>query len=610
MINKKIVLDQFTLHPAEMVSALLGRNGFYFVLLLLCSIVVKVNYIPEGYIVSVGDIPFRLNIEKNLLKQIFYQWSNISGGGQQGTPDITQTFHLIFIYCLNYAGVLENNIQNIIFFLFLFISAFSMHQAINLLFKKVDQRLNSLISFAYAFNHTTMLMALAGGIYSTYYYIYMIFPLLLAIIYLGIADKGKFHYLILVSVLLLVFIGSFGNPAFLIGFILVISGFVLIRAALEKMVYVLVLQRLIFFFAFLLLILSIYTLPYFYSILSGASNAAINSFNLESTVAWAKWTKVDFTYIFRLDFIPMDVFPNNFSYESSLVRMASIVFSYAALAALIISTLTTRKVAIRSTLSFFIILISIIFYSSFMRMHDEMLFAFFSLPFAFALRSPEKLTIFFNTFLFLAIASNMNWLNIHNRIKIVIAILLIASVVEPLPFWFGKIHKNVSINTVWDKKYDTMIKIPDSYQQIANYLNNYDTGSYKILSMPYTGTIGAGWSLRKDWKFIGYDTTTQYFNNPVYLPLEGDVHFNFAIKMDANPIDYQLDDFILEMQKYGVKYLIVDQNVGNKYHLSNFYKIFQHTESYFELIGVFDRLKLYKIQEKYYVPIVQTGEVN
>ncbi len=582
---------------------------FYLVLLLLCSFSVAINFIPENYIVSVGDNPYRLNVENNLLKQIFYQWSNLTGGGLVNTPDITQSFQLLFFYFLDHLGFAPNNTQNIRFFLFLFVSGISMFQAIGLLFKNVDPALKILISLVYVFNHTTLTMSVSGGIYYTYYDMYMVFPLVLALIHVGINNNQKFHYLFYAAIILFFFIGAFSNPAYLFSFFGLVFFYVLLSSRSEKENYKIKILKFSFFTALTLLLLFPYFISYLYNFLLIGLDTLNATFSLNDTISWAKWTKVSFVDILRLNFIPTKIFPDNYSYNSSVVRIVSIYFSYTLMAALILSFLISKKEGKKTSADFLIIVIAIMFYSSYMRSHDAILKVFFSLPLSFSVRSPEKMTIFFNSFLLFALACNLNWINKSVRTKIGLAFLLLAALLEPLPFWLGKIHKNVSINSVWNNEYNTMIKIPDSYQEIANYLNYHDKGNYKILSMPYTGEIGVGWSVRKPWKFLGFDTTVQYFNNPVYLPIDGVANFSFAKKIDASPFDYNLDDFVLEIQKRGIKYLIVDENVGDLRHLYNFYSVFKNPEKYFEYMGVFGNLTLYNLKDDYFRPPIQARDL-
>jgi hypothetical protein len=578
---------------------------FYLVLFLLCSFSVAVNFIPEHYIVSVGDNPYRLNIEKNLFKQIFYQWSNLTGGGSVNTPDITQSFQLLFFYALDYLGFSQNNAQNIRFFLFLFISGFSMFHAIGLLFKNVDPRIKILISLIYTFNHTTLTMSLSGGIYYTYYDMYMVFPLVLALIQVGITNQQYFYYLFYAAIILFFFIGAFSNPAFLFSFFGLIFLYVLLGNKFEKENYKTKILKLSFFTALTLLLLFPYFISYLYNFSSIGLDTLNTAFNLDSTISWAKWTKVLFVDILRLNFIPTKIFPDNYSYNSSIIRVVSIFLSYTLMAAVILSFFINKNEERKTSVAFLIIIVVIMFYSSYMRSHEKILEVFFSLPLSFAVRSPEKLTIFFNSFLLFALACNLNWIYKSSRIKTALFFLLLAALIEPLPFWLGKIHENVSINGVWNNEYHTMVKIPDSYREIANYLNDHDKENYKILSMPYTGEIGVGWSVRKRWKFLGFDTTVQYFDNPVYLPIDGEGNFNFAKKLDASPLDYNLDDFVLELQKRGIKYLIIDENVGGMQHLYNFYSVFKNPEKYFDFMAKFDNLTLFKLKNEYFRPPIQ-----
>mgnify|MGYP003690200703 CR=1 FL=1 len=436
----------------------------------------------------------------------------------------------------------------------------------------------------------------------------MIFPILLALVHIGVNADHKTHYLIYAAVLVFVFISGFSNPAFLVGCFGLVTLHELLSIRMQN--YKIKALKLSLFYTLIFLLLSPYLLSYIYNLFSIGLGSLAVIFSPDDTIAWARWTKVSFVNIFRLNFIPMSTYPDNYSYDSAVVRWVSILFSYAVMAALIISVLIGRKGMKKSSINLMIIVIVIIFYASYMRLHDGMLKLFFSLPLSFSLRSPEKLTIFLNSFLFLTLASNLNWVGILQWQKKVLYFLLLAALIEPLPFWLGKFHDNVSINKVWNKQYNTMVKIPDSYREIANYLNNYDTGYYKILSMPYTGQIGIGWSLRKPWKFIGFDTTTQYFNNPVFLPIDGEANFNFAIKLDADPFHFGLNEFVFELQKRGIKYLIVDRNVGDMNNLMRFDSFFKGQEKYFEFVVAFENLTLYKLKDDYFKSPIQTRAIN
>ena len=570
---------------------------FCSILLILILLSLVANYVPHDYVVSVGDMPFRYNIRDNFRNTYFFQWSNLVGEGRSNILEASQFFQHSLFYILDSFNVSNNDKQNVRFVVFLFISGLSMYCALGLLFGNPEWVFRTLVSLLYVFNQATLLFFVSGGGYYTYYDIYMAFPLLFSLIVLGLTHEDGIRYILIGCLLTFFFIGAFSNPAFFLGFVLIVNLYLLLTKGFTF--FLTHFRRSLCFHMILFFLLAFYLVPISYAILT--KTITIEGVGIsDQTLRWAKAVLVPLTYVFRLNIFRFATYPIGANYNA-FVYVVSNILAYLPFALAAFGLVLAKDSSKRQIYSAGIIVICIIFYSTLMRYVELFLEIFFLFPLASALRSPEKLTIYLPFLVLFMIFLGYHSLKEKKYFKKIIYPLLIVCLVYPLPFWIGRIHRNISFNEVWDYEYDAMVKVPHSYKKIAEVINA-DAGYYKILSLPFTGEIGKGWVLRKKMKFIGFDSTVLFFRNPVYLPLDIPGCFRMAKEISEEPDLYDSKNFLRQLQIRGIKYLILDKFVGDKRYLNNFLIFFKKSSHLFDKVVEIENLEVYALKNEYFLP--------
>lgn len=582
------------------------RNFIYVsLLILLCLFSTLVNRIPADYIVMSGDKHFPVNIEKSY-SRYYFEWGNFAGDGYITPGEHADILHNGFYYILNLFGLPDNQKQNVKYFLFLFFSGLSIYLSIGILFgKQVTPISKFILAIFYTFNHFTLDAATSMGIYFTYFDLYIFLPLIFTFFLRGIIDR-KMHFLILSGIFVMFSVGGFNSPAFLIVLFLLLGITILCCWILGIIKLKQVFISIPVFILFLMLI-SFYILPYLNSLYSATIIG--QSQNFEDLKRWILWQSTPVLELFRFS-RGYPIFPKFYPYNNPFQGLFTLL-SFYPIIIISLAFLLVRKKRNWLLILSGILFIIFIFGSAKATLSEGLSYFIFALPVLWALRSSDKffivLPLITSIFLYYLLEECVQKLK-SNKIRILFYSIIAGIILMyPAPFYLGKFHQNVSINHVWGYKYDTMVKTPEYYKDLANYVNS-DKSYSKILSMPYTGQIGIGWVLYPKWKYIGVDYTTLYFNNPVFSPVDTFGQFRYAKYLHQNP-DLGGNTLVNLARLRGIRYLIVNKDVDDEYIVS-FRKSFEDAEEDFIFVNSFGNLELYRMLPDRELPVIYNANLN
>lgn len=582
-----------------------GKQHYLYIALLLVLVLLStiINQLPEGFIIAHGDHAFFPEITKNY-PRLFYLWGNtVNGDGAPVGGDPSTILQQGFFYVLDSLGVSDTQKQNTKYFLFLFLSGISAYLAVGLFFRdKVKPLTQFIVSIFYAFNGLTVLYVSYIGAYLTVHDLHIFLPLIWALFVRGLMDR-RYSYLVLSTVLVFFSVGGFQNPAFLLLFLLLLLGTVLFLW-LTRMIS---LRQVLISFAVLFSYLSVigfYSFHLFYYLLNPpATLRADNVAALGDMKAWIEANARPVIDNFRFVFASVDNFPDVFPY-TYLPKEVFVFLSFYPAFFMVLAFLFVKNRKDKIWLIFFgsLYLIIVLFTAKQLLLKKVALFIF-TLPIFNVLRSWDKfmaLLPFVYAMALSILLRHFEDLKPRMRAGILIVIAFII-LVYPLPFFVGKFHVTFNRSHLWGYRYNTMVKMPQYYKNIARYVNK-DTDYYKIVTMPYGGEIGKGWVLYPKWKYIGVDFTTLYLNNPTLSPVETPYQFGYARYLQENPKEGK-EVFLNLVRIKGVRYLIVNKDVGDEYIMS-FNKFFAGVRKDFVFVKSFGNLDLYKIMPEKELPVL------
>lgn len=574
--------------------------GLLLVLVIFSTII---NQLPQGFIIANGDHAFFPQIDRNYYR-FFYLWGNtINGDGTQVGGDPSMIVQQGMYYILEHLGVSDTNKQNIRYFIFLFFSGLSAYLALGLFFR---WRIRPIVQFIgalfYVFNGLTILFVSYTGAYLTVHDLHIMLPIVWALFTRGLTDK-KYDYLALSAIIVLVFVGSFQNPAFLLLFLLFMIGTAAFCWVTGQIGIRQVVAASITLFAYLA-ICAFYTAHLFYYLLNPPESLKTNS--AVAATALKTWIEANARPVIgnlRFVFCPVNNFPDLFPYKN-LPKVIWTYLSFYPFLLLIMSLALIKDKKDRAwALGFSAAFVMIVIMTAKQLLLKQLGIFIFMLPIINVLRSWDKLMALLPFIYMMMIVLGLRGLERHKpRIRQVSYVIMIALLlIYPLPFFAGRFHTTFNYGFMWGYKYDPLVKLPGYYQEIAEYVNK-DHEPYKIVTMPYTGEVGAGWVLYPKWKYFGVDFTTIMFDNPVLSPVDVPNQFRPAKRFHEDP-SLGRKIFLDLTRLKGIRYMVVNNDVGDEF-MNPFEKMLSGINEEFIFQRSFGKLDLYRIKPGLELPVI------
>ena len=212
------------------------KARYYFLIaFLLMLFIVVMNTIPKGYVFAFGDFNQIINLEQNY-SRFFYTWTENS--------NLFGAYSPLFVFYLFYLILLPIDLlfksppllMQIVWFFTLFGSFVSFYYCLNILNLNDNKKLQFLLSLIYSVNIYTLNSFMHLFFNRIHSIIYIIFPIFFAICYTIISDKTKknIKLLTIYSILLFLFIFSFGNPAFFLMYFFLLAIMAIYLASIKK----------------------------------------------------------------------------------------------------------------------------------------------------------------------------------------------------------------------------------------------------------------------------------------------------------------------------------------------------------------------------------------
>ncbi len=591
----------------------LKQNIVYISLLFfICLLSAWVNRLPEDYIIAQGDHIASINIKEVFSRQL-YLWNNITNGA--GTiADPSYLLHYCLYFFLDLLGFSDSQKMSIKFFIFIFSSAFFTYLAIGIFFKsKVSPATQFIIALFYTFNTIALLLSVSTGSYLGYMDFYCFFPLVWVLFARGLIDRNK-QYLLLSVLFFFLSSPGFKNIAYAV-LILIFLGLTVLFLWGTRLIDLkrVLLAGVVFsgYIASISFILAGNVILFLDIVRGNLPDLAIS--NTSTVKQWIIGSSQPPLYLFNF-FSGWNGFPKDYFGPISNILYKVLTFypSFILGLSLILSTFFIKNRTEKLWLFFFsIMFLLVIFGSAKAKLSESLSLFIFSLPLLNIFKSWDKFFVFqpfFIAMLFYFLLEYFNQTFKNKNLKVLVYSGLILIIIFcSTPFFIGKLHRNFSMSHLWGYEYSVIVKTPDYYKEIAQKVNS-EHGFFKILYMPYSKTIGEGWTGYPKWKFIGKDHTVLFFNNPVYSPIVSGFNFYFAKQMHTDP--QKAEGGFVEMARInGIRYLIVNKDVIRE-HLMTFKYFDREIEENFIFIKSFGNLDLYRLSSDEELPVMYSPDNN
>lgn len=581
---------------------------FYITLLfLICLFSTLINLLPHGYIIAHGDHAFLVNVRENY-SRLWYLWGHIVNG--RGAPvggDPATILHYGFFYILDILGLSDTQKQNVKYFLFLFLSGVSFYISVGVIFKKIPNLYRFIGSIFYTFNNLTIIYVSYIGAYLAFHELHIFLPLIWSLFLNGLIEKKR--KLLVLSIIFMFFsIGGYQNVAFLFLFLLFLIFSVIYCWKVLKIIKIKEVIVSLFIIFLYLTVISFYSFHIMNYIFNPPYYLKIS--DKETILALKQWIKANARPVidcFRLVFYSLDNYPDYFPYN--LPKQIFVFLSFYPAIILGLSFMFAREREYKGWLLFFHLIYLIVLLA--MAKHlilKDMAFFIFTLPILCGLRSWDKFIVFLPLIYAMSFVSFLITVDAWRRKKwggSIFIFLVVIILVYPLPFFIGKFHQSFTRSHLWGERYNTMVKMPNYYKEIVNFVNK-DKSYYKIVTMPYGGQIGEGWILYPSWKYLGVDFTTLFYHNPVLSPVPNIFQFEYAKYLFQNPNQHK--NFLKNLLRInGIKYIVINKDTEDRY-LFSFKKLYKNSVSNFIKIDDFGNLSLYKINSGSQLSFIYTTQ--
>jgi hypothetical protein len=486
-IFKKLSFDKYKLEAGG------------FLLLLFC---VSINIFPEGYVILGGDVLQPINMVTQF-STLFYEWFGRAS-----------LYYSIF-YVLDLLTVSDS--AQLSFYLGIFIigSYFSFLAFAGLVFPIAAKITKVITAIFYATNIFTLYIFTSTWGYTNYQIIYIFVPLLSGL-YIKILTTEGFRYLPFFFGAAFFASGSFSNPAFALVtgiFFLVLTVMMVVcdivridRMFIKKIVYIV---------GGALLLNSYWILPLIPQVHTRVQEIYSSEYlDLDDSLRKNSNAIYD-----TIRFLPTNersrYYPSNFPYPAiSWMKQPLLAASFIPMILIMVGFFMIRDYKIKKWYAIFfsILLIFIALIARIRFPFDNINTYLFYLPGFNTLRGYDKFATFFPFIMSVPILLLGMSLQENKKRNLFLGGILLVTVFLSMPFYFGGIQTKMSYilsgqkdKDFYTSKQSALVKIPQDYLEIADYVKNDSSGSKesKISMLPYSPGSSVGRVNLPIWKVNG-----------------------------------------------------------------------------------------------------------
>lgn len=459
-----------------------------------------VNTFPSNYVFALGDMYQIFNFDK-FINDLSYTWSNYSSGF---LPIFPYNIYYYFHYFFSKLFLLDFSQQSFFyFFIFIFGSFWSFYLSLKNITHNIKDEYKYLFSLLYSLNFYVIFnnfINTSSG-YAPILFLYLIIPLIFALLNLYINSQVNFKYLCLLGLILFLSNIANGNMAFFIALNFFIFLFLVLIIFTNKKLY---LKKIFFFYIIYFLVTLFSVLPQISEMLS------INKSFQNGQSVWdlGNWILGQSVSFHNLLFMVFDV-SSSYGYTNFFLLFGALPFLTLFL------TLFLCKSKDKLVYIFLILLIFCIFLvnkGAGILSNNMIMYIFLSNPILSSLRSFDKALVFMPYFIL--IITYLNFIKINDIFyrKIVLIFLSLSLLIPSYYFISGKVKSRLSsVYEYSDARYSNLVKIPSEYFSLAKS-DNYKKLDYKIFSLPYNVINSSSWSNFTKWGMVGVDPTVQLFD--------------------------------------------------------------------------------------------------
>ncbi len=579
------------------------RKYYYLIISQLLILYVSIaNIFPEGYNFVGGDVVqyFRsIKIDEIL----GYTWSNFIAG--EGV--FIQYFsYLLFYKTIFFLGSLlhlkTSQLSFFYYFLFFTLSFWSMFLSIGLFDKNIPSVNKVILSLTYTFNIYVFYIFFYTWGFSPFLYLYPILPLIFSLTYYYFYQNNNLSkpVFVLGIVFFLINIPN-GNIPFFISLNLIYFSYLLLLLFNDLNKWKEWIPKVVLIYVLLFLSTCWTTIPQVTELLrmSNEFNQGTSYFDLGG---WIIWQAVELKNVF---FLVFDL--NSYTSQNPFVYLAIFLFIIPFMSILI----GTKKAVLPIFL--ILIVISIILLNKFKGILDaNTISVLFSNPILASIRSYDKIIVLLPMFLvFIMLITYKN----SKTYLVVMYLFFIVSLLTAYPLFTGNMQTKYSTaygnskNDYLSAKYSYIVKIPDEYYQIANFLNKEQSHS-KILELPYNVINSIGWQNYPKWKVVGINPINQLINLPIVganAPGYSLIDKNYSRTWnEQKPVDSL---WLLNFARLlNTKYLLFHKDVAERFIEKTKGKIrFYEKKGFIKKVTENQYFSLYELDKQFQLPRVYLG---
>jgi len=571
------------------------------VFLLFFIISFIINKIPQGTYIAGGDwVGFIPSLEN--LKRFSFTWVEI-GPGIYSTFSISFPFWA-FQYVLYNLGFSVPTIANLIIFLFLLGSFYSLFFALEIIRANIKLNIRVLASFVYAlniFSFSIFSMVLNPLNLSGQLFIYVFVPLIFAL-FIKTINNFTIKNVLFFSGLFFISIISYLNIAFLIGlFFLEFLFFLIIFFRTKIRDNFKTIRNASIIFIIQLFLCSYYFIPYVVHLYGGVTYLIEGSERMADYMTVIRNNPSSIIATFSLSNATFDFPFYNLYFNFENINLI-VPFSLGYIFILILALFFQKKKQEKEWINFMIFFLILFFIL--MRLvppFDKINYFIYRIPLFGIFRSSEKLFVFLPFFFIILLALLLNSSKFSKKVT---STLLVILLLIPFPFYIGGITKYLSSPNYWNAK--SIIRFPDDYLSIKSILDKENL-DLSIIDLPPS----FDWQQYPELNYFGLNPFWIFYKNRYIATSNYD-----SPLLNKSFEDYNLGgivhigNFLGLIKKFSGKYILIhkDLDVKSMEHSALIYETIIELENsdIIKIIEDNDHFTLYELDKKYLVPLIST----
>jgi len=571
-------------------------KNYFIIALIIFSIIIFNNSIPQGYILASGDFNQVFNLKDNFMK-FFYAWTEHSSNFGSYSPLFPNFFLYLLLLPLDLIFKSPTILMQLTWLIILFGSFLSFFYCLKLLKINSNKNIQFLSSLIYPLNFFIMNILMNPYLNRLHSSLYIFLPILFALTYKILTEnKINWRYLSIYGIISFISLFSFSNPAFFILYILIIGILFIFNLMFKKINF----KSLIIYLILNFLIFSILIFTTYPNITSGIKIIQDSKVNGADTKSWLSWQSVKNINLFTFsnDPAPSPIIKkiSNNSTFLFIFLFSSFLYSLLFLIGLIYKKKNNNQRNL-FLLSFLSILFLFLLASKLSPPFSDLKYFLNSNSLIILFRSTEKLLLLVPFFTILGIAIFFDNLNsVKIKYFLIIILLLI-----PIPLYYGNIFTDMNIlldnnQNYKTSNYSTIVKIPEEYYQLAKTINNQPE-EFRILGLPYSIVNSENWMNYIKWKHIGSDPTQEIINKPILNPNQKILNWFPGYDFDNNKS--LCDEWLIYYSSISnVKYIIYHKDVPNNF-INSTRLNYLENKQYIHKLETNDYFDLYEIDSQY-----------